>query len=191
MGVRVILRKNGVTYIGGDIHPDIKLEDINPFNTGVQIISFQLIVAKTTSSKVLSLLDINTEWLKFEDNEKITKEIVLRKIVNPLYKEAKKRGLIDKDTGFMDTTFYIICRDVTFQVLETFEIVEIHHYASCSYEEMIAYPHLYHNDMIGNPVEVIHDIMKSMYAHISYVQESYYIINNQDMMFHIFGGSQR
>jgi len=189
MGTRVIIRKNGITYLGGDVHSDVKHENLNQYNTGVQIISPELIIAKMKDSKVLNLLDIYTEWFKLNENEKMTKELVLKNIVNPLYLEAKKRNLIDNDTQMMDASFYVICKDVTYQVLSTFQIIEVHDYACSSYyEEMIIYPYLYAHDQIENPKDIIHYMMKSLYEHISYIQESYFLFNNQDMEFHLYGG---
>jgi hypothetical protein len=187
MGARVLIKKNNITYIGIDVFPDIDPTHINPYNTCIHAFG-DIIIAKNNQSKTLNLLDAHPEWFKDLINTTLTKFDVIQKVINPLYKEARRMKILNDENTTMENGFFILNKTSSFQVLNDFALVEITQYASFSHEEMIMYA--YSEDIMSNrhPKEIIYDILDSMYHHLEYIGHKFVIFDNHEMKYEFFGG---
>lgn len=187
MGVRVLIKKNDITYIGIDVFPDISPSNIHAYNGFIHIFG-DVIIAKNNQSKVLNLLDAHPEWFIQLVNRPLTKRDVIYQIANRLYKEAVRLCLLDDASAEMECGFFVITQATCFQVLKNFAVVEITQFASFSHEEMMMFAYQEDIKSQREPKDIIHDILKSMYHHLEYIHPRFVVFNNNDMRYEFLGG---
>lgn len=178
MGVRVVIKKEGITYMASDVSLDVNSKNINEYHSYMMTLKNGIILGFREHNPISDLLTSHLEWFNTDQDTLVDKEFIVNKIVNPLLQLAYKKKYITEDIE-LKNAIYIITQDKGFQILNNGCVLEFSEFVSGDNEEIVAFTTYMNYDDQQDAEMLIDTIFKALRKNLTYISHQYVIINNK------------
>jgi hypothetical protein len=190
MGTRFVFKKGEITYIVSDVSPQINASNMDGYNTCIEVVQKDVILAFRTHDLISDILSDHKEWFLTDDNRPMDKKHVIEHIVKPLIKKAIQLDFFEEKPITMDNVIYIITKQRIFEILAGFSVVEANGFLSADVEEEFAFCafNQQKEDVIAD--QCINDLMKDLHSHLIFIQRDYVYMDNENYQYvYVKGGN--
>jgi hypothetical protein len=189
MGTRFVFKKGLVTYVVSDVSPQISTYNMDAYNTYIEVIQKDVILAYRAHEPISDLLSNYKEWFLTDDGRPMDKKHVINKIVKPLVKKAIQHEFINEKTKEMNNVIYIITKHRMFQILSGFSVVEADIFLSANAEEEFAFYAFNKHEKESKVENDIKILMNDLHEHFIFVHKDYVYMDNENYQYvYIKGG---
>jgi len=192
MSLIIAIKKDGVIYFGSDTQTttgSFKKNQVIEDRFKVKKMPNDLVIGVVGTVYPSIYLRLHDEWFNLDKNEPLTKEFIVKNIVNPLYKELEKHDALTLDyekKPTLDFSFIIAKKDQLYLVLSSGGVISIPNYAVIGSGEHYVYSYFYEKPF-DDPQEMIRNALKLVSFFESSVSAPYIFLDTETLQYTIEG----
>lgn len=187
MSLVIAVRKDDVVYLGSDSQSTSgtsKINSVSPDNMKVTKLKNDVLISGTGDCRTTQEIRRNAKLQEILENNKITKEFLVKKYLPPMMEELDNAGLLvtkDNGTAEINGGILIAQKDKLFYIKDNFLVFEIEKYVAMgSAQDLTLSPLLnldYSKDINEQLLNVFHIAVK----YDSGISSPFYFVNTQTM----------